>query len=229
MSDSHYPFIPYSVTTYPQEEMVSRSNEFFEWADLRRSVRDFSDKPVPKEIIENILKTANTAPSGAHKQPWTFVVIDNPELKSKIRKAAETEEKESYEGRMSEEWLQDLAPLGTTWQKPFIDTVPYLIVVFEQIYGLDSTTNEKSKHYYVKESVGIAVGFLILAIRNAGLVTLTHTPSPMNFLREILNRPKNERAFVLLPVGYPAEDTKVPEIKRKELDQIIQWNDRGNK
>lgn len=225
MSDSPYPFIPYSIKTYTKKEMVTKSEEFFQWADLRRSVRDFSDKPFPKEIIENFIKAANTAPSGAHKQPWTFVVVDNAELKRKIRIAAEKEEKESYEGRMTEEWLRDLAPLGTTWKKPFIETVPYLIVVFEQIYGLDPISNEKSKNYYVKESVGIAVGFLILAIRNAGLVTLTHTPSPMNFLREILNRPKNERAYVLLPVGYPAEDAKVPDLKRKELNQIIQWND----
>ena len=224
MSNSPYPFIPYSIKTYSLEEMKQKASEFYEWANERRSVRDFSDKTFPKEIIENLIKTANTAPSGAHKQPWTFVIIDNPDLKHKIRIAAEKEEKKSYESRMSEEWLKDLAPIGTSWRKPFLETVPYIIVVFEQTYGWNVEKKAKSKHYYVKESVGIAVGFLILAIRNAGLVTLTHTPSPMNFLRDILGRPKNERPYVLLPVGYPGESATVPDLKRKKLHEIIQWN-----
>ena len=224
MANSPYPFIPYSIKTYPLEEMRQKVSKFYKWADERRSVRDFSDKAIPREIIENLIKTANTAPSGAHKQPWTFVVVDNPDLKRKIRIAAEKEEKKSYDSRMSEEWLRDLAPIGTTWRKPFIETVPYIIVVFEQFYGWDPKKEVKSKHYYVKESVGIAVGFLILAIRNAGLVTLTHTPSPMNFLRDILGRPKNERPYVLLPVGYPSDLACVPDLRRKNLNEILQWN-----
>lgn len=225
MAKKTLPFIRYRPESYPEPEMLEKSRNFYQWADKRRSVRDFSDKPVCREVIENVIRTASSAPSGAHKQPWTFVVVDNPILKSKIRQAAEKEEKISYESRMSEEWLQDLAPLGTTWKKPFLEIAPYLIIVFEQMYGWNPVSKTKSKHYYVKESVGIAVGFLILAIRNVGLVTLTHTPSPMNFLREILHRPKNERAYVLLPVGYPAENTTVPDLKRKDLEDVVQWND----
>lgn len=185
----------------------------------RRSVRDFSDRPVAKELIEKIINTASSAPSGANKQPWTFCAISDPELKSKIRLAAEREEKLSYDGRMSQEWLEDLAPLGTDWRKPFLEVAPWLIVVFKQAYGF-AEDGGKRQHYYVNESVGIACGLLIAAIHEAGLVTLTHTPSPMGFLKEILNRPDNERPFLLLPVGYPEEGALVPAIGRKSLEQV---------
>jgi nitroreductase len=183
--------------------------------DSRRSVRAFSDSPISRKIIEDIILTASTAPSGAHKQPWTFCVVENPDIKKQIRAAAEEEERRSYTERMSNEWLNDLKPLGTDWQKSFLETAPYLIVLFSQ-----STGSDKQKHYYVQESVGIAAGFLIAAIHQAGLVTLTHTPSPMNFLKKILNRPDNERPFLLLPVGYPANEVYVPDISRKTLDEV---------
>lgn len=222
---SMYTPIPFKFQRMPESVMLQRASEFYETMNRRRSIRFFSDDPVPRACIEYAIRTANTAPSGAHKQPWTFVVIDNPELKKQIRAAAEKEEFISYEGgRMTTEWLDALAPLGTDWQKPFLETAPYIIVCFRQNYALD--TNEKHiSHYYVHESVGIACGLLIAAIHTMGLVTLTHTPSPMNFLSKILNRPENEKPFILFPVGYPAKDATVPDLKRKSLDQIIQWND----
>ena len=192
-------------------------------AKSRRSVRDFLDKPVPREIIENIIRAAGTAPSGANKQPWTFVIVSDPDLKHKIRIAAESEEREFYEHKISDEWREDLAPLGTTWKKAFLEKVPYLIVVFQQKYRLDRY-NKKRKNYYVNKSVGIAVGILIMAIHNAGLATLTHTPISMNFLQNLLRRPKNEKAFVIMPVGYPKEELTVPDIKRKTLSEIIVWS-----
>jgi len=201
-----------------EAQLIENSKNYFQSMDKRRSVRDYSDKNVPKEVIEHIIKTASTAPSGAHKQPWTFCVVSNPETKKKIREAAEAEEKESYENRMSERWLKDLEPIGTDWQKPFIETVPYLIIVFKKVY--DEEEGQKKTNYYVNESVGIACGFLISAIHQAGLATLTHTPSPMNFLSEILERPKNERPYLLLPVGYPDEETYVPDIERKSLEEV---------
>ena len=212
-------FIPYEGVSYSPEETEERSRAYYEYMDKRRTVREFSDKPVAKEIIENILMTASSAPSGAHKQPWTFCVIGNAELKAKIKVAAEKEEYDSYNGRMSEEWLEALAPFGTDWNKPFLEIAPYLIIVFKKAYDLKDGI--KSKNYYVNESVGIAVGFLLSAIHNAGLVSLTHTPSPMNFLQKILNRPSNERAFLLIPVGYPAEEIKVPNIERKKAEDVI--------
>ena len=212
-------FIPYEGITYSPKETKERSQAYYEYMDKRRTVREFSDKPIAKEIIENILMTASSAPSGAHKQPWTFCVISNADLKAKIKVAAEQEEYESYNGRMSEEWLAALAPFGTDWHKPFLEIAPYLIIVFKKAYDLEDGV--KSKNYYVNESVGIAVGFLLSAIHNAGLVSLTHTPSPMNFLQKILNRPANERAFLLIPVGYPAEEIKVPNIERKTADDVI--------
>lgn len=220
-----YPFIPFEPETYPEEEMIQKSQKFYEWAKKRRSIREFSDKPVSREIIENIILTAGSAPNGANKQPWTFAVVSDPEVKHKIRVAAEIEEKELYLHKISDEWRRDLAPLGTDWHKPFIDIAPYLIIVFKQNYYYDPETKQQGKHYYVNESVGIAVGMLIMAIHNAGLVTLTHTPSPMGFLGEILERPKNEKAFVLLPVGYPAENVTVP-LKatiKKSLSDIMIW------
>lgn len=212
-------FIPYNRDTYTAEEMTNRSREFREWLDKRRTVRTFSDKAVPKEVMENIIMSASSAPSGAHKQPWTFCVIGNAELKSIIRKAAEEEEHTNYHGRMSEEWLEDLQAFATDWNKPFIDIAPWVIVIFRKIYDVDEDGSRKT-NYYVTESVGIATGFLLTAIHQAGLVALTHTPSPMNFLGKILKRPKNEKPFLLIPVGYLAENTEVPDLKRKELEEV---------
>ena len=211
--------IAYKGNDFSEEEMLKRSFDFYHELDQRRSVRHFSDKNVPEKVIENIIKTAGTAPSGAHKQPWKFCMVSNPELKSRIRQAAEKEEEENYKSRMSERWLKDLAPLGTDTNKEFLEIAPWLIVVFKEVYDFDES-GEKQNNYYVNESVGIACGMLIAAIHNAGLVTLTHTPSPMNFLAELLERPKNERAFLLLPVGYAAKDAFVPDIHRKEFNEI---------
>ena len=200
-------------------EQLRRSRDYTERMLTRRTVRDFSSRTVPYELIENALKVAGSAPSGANQQPWTFVVVSNPAIKREIRIAAEAEEKDSYQRRMSREWLDALAHLGTDWRKPHIEEAPYLIVVFRQAYGvaLDQASGEERrlKHYYSEESVGIAVGFLLSALHISGLATLTHTPSPMQFLREILERPPNERPYVLIPVGYPAEDATVPVIEKK--------------
>lgn len=212
----------YESGALSEEELLNTSAQFFKHLDKRRSVRDFSEKEVPREVIENIIKTASTAPSGAHKQPWTFCAISNSVLKSKIREAAEVEEQENYSGRMSESWLRDLAPLGTTMEKPFLEEAPWLIVVFKRVYELDEL-GAKHNNYYVNESVGIACGMLITAIHNAGLVTLTHTPSPMNFLTKVLERPSNERAYLLLPVGYAKDPAYVPDIQRKDLDEISKF------
>ncbi|NJN42846.1 MAG: nitroreductase family protein, partial [Flammeovirgaceae bacterium] len=179
----------------------------------------FSDQPIPKEVINNLILTASTAPSGAHKQPWTFCVVSNPEIKSQIRKAAEEEEYESYNKRMPPEWLDDLRPLQTDWHKPFLEIAPYLIVVFKRLYEF-APDGSKKNNYYVNESVGLACGFLLAAIHHAGLVALTHTPSPMKFLTDILDRPENEKPFLLIPVGYPADETYVPELFRKDLSKI---------
>lgn len=217
-----YPHIPYSRPLFSEEEMKERACGYYEELRLRRSVRDFSAKPVPKSVIETLIRTASTAPSGANKQPWTFCVVSNLEMKRQIRIQAEEEEYKSYNGRMSEEWLQDLAPLGTDWQKPFLETAPYLIVVFKKSYDLDDAGQKKS-NYYVSESVGLACGFLLTAIHQAGLVALTHTPSPMDFLTQLLKRPTNERPFLLIPVGYAAEGAQVPDISRKELSEVSVW------
>lgn len=215
-----FPFVHYTKQTFEQEEMIERSKQFLDWYDSRRTVRDFSNKPVPKEVIENIILSASTAPSGAHKQPWSFCAIgNNSELRNKIRAAAEQEEYDSYNGRMPEEWLKDLLPLQTDWHKEFLEIAPWLIVVFKHSYGLDEK-GQKTTNYYVQESVGLACGFLLSAIHNAGLVALTHTPSPMNFLAKILNRPENEKPFLLIPVGYPADECYVPKLERKNLEQI---------
>ena len=197
-----------------------RSRSFLAKLRRRRSVRAFSTEPVPYELVECAVATAGTAPSGAHQQPWTFVVVNDFDVKRRIRGAAEEEERRSYESRMPNDWLEALRPLGTDWRKPHIEDAPYLVVVFEHAYGLreDGT---KVKHYYVKESVGIAVGLLLASLHRAGLATLTHTPSPMGFLREILERPENERPYVLIPVGYPAEGCVVPDLERKPLDEIL--------
>ena len=209
----------YQKYRFEEDEMKDKSHDFYQWLDERRSVRTYSDKDIPKEVIENIILSASTAPSGAHKQPWTFCAISNPELKKQIRIAAEKEEKESYESRMSERWKKDLAPLGTDMHKPFLETAPWLIIAFKKVYDLGED-GEKNNNYYVNESVGIACGMLISAIHNAGLVTLTHTPSPMNFLAKLLNRPANERAYILFPVGHAADEVYVPDIERKGLGEV---------
>jgi nitroreductase len=211
--------ISFEAEIFSENELIKKTKTFHNWLDKRRSVRDFSEKIIPKEVIENLIKSASTAPSGAHKQPWTFCAISNPMLKSKIRKEAEIEEKESYENRMSERWKKDLEPLATDMNKPFLEVAPWLIIAFKKVYEFGEN-GEKYNNYYVNESIGIACGMLISAIHNAGLVTLTHTPSPMNFLTKTLNRPSNERAFLLLPVGYPKFPTYVPDLKRKELDEV---------
>jgi len=216
-----FPFIPHSRPILSDEELIANANKFYQDLDTRRTIRHFSKQPVPKQVIETIIKTASTAPSGAHKQPWTFAVISSPEMKKKIRVAAEKEEQENYSGRMSEEWLRDLAPLGTDEHKPFLEDAPYLIVVFKKAYDIHE--EGKRKNYYVNESVGLAAGFLLAAIHQAGLCSLTHTPSPMNFLEQILERPKNERAVLLIPVGYPADNAEVPDIHRKGLEEVSAW------
>jgi len=200
-------------------DMIEYSRSFLENIIQRRTVRDFSDKPVPIEIIENAIKSASSAPSGANKQPWHFVIVKDPVLKKEIRIAAEKEEKEFYEHRASDDWLEDLNQFGTDWHKPFLEIAPYLIVVFKQSYDLGK--RGKRKNYYVNESVGIASGFLLTALHNAGLATLTHTPSPMGFLEKILKRPKNEKAVLLIPVGYPAENAKVPDLKKKSFQEVV--------
>ncbi|HNP08714.1 MAG TPA: nitroreductase family protein [Cyclobacteriaceae bacterium] len=217
-----YEFIEYHHESYSEKETVKRSQSFYQWMDERRTVRDFSDKPIPKEVIDNIILTASTAPSGAHKQPWTFCVVSDPAIKSQIRKAAEEEEFESYNSRMPPEWLEDLKPLQTDWHKPFLEVAPYLIIVFKKTYDL-SPEGVKKTNYYVAESVGLACGFLLTAIHHAGLVALTHTPSPMNFLTKLLKRPENERPFLLIPVGYSTEETYVPHLKRKPLEDIATY------
>ncbi len=208
-----------SYKEYPPDEMRRRALEFRADLERRRSVRQFSDRPVPREVIEECLRAAGSAPSGANLQPWHFVVVSDPEVKRRIRKGAEVEEHEFYHGRAPQEWLDALAPLGTDERKPFLEQAPYLIVVFVQRYGV-TAEGRQYKHYYAQESVGLATGFLIAAIHNAGLASLTHTPSPMGFLNEILDRPESERPFLILVVGYPASDARVPDIARKTLEEI---------
>lgn len=213
-------FIPFEKQDFTENEMIQRSSDYFEYANKRRSLREFSDKAVPMEVIENIIKTASTAPSGAHKQPWTFCVIQDQEMKEKLREAAEEEEKINYNGRMSEGWIEDLKVFATNEVKEFLTTAPYLIVVCKKTYDIEDDGG-KAKNYYVNESVGLAAGMLLSAIHNAGLVSLTHTPSPMGFLTKILNRPENEKPFLLIPVGYPAENAHVPDLERKNLEDIM--------
>ncbi len=213
-------FVPLqSYTEYSEQEMISRADDFYNQLKRRRTVREFSDRPVPKEVIEKCLLAAGTAPNGANKQPWHFVVVSDPGIKKKIREAAEKEEHEFYHRRAPEDWLADLEKFGTDERKPFLETAPCLIGIFAQSYGIDADGN-KDKHYYVKESVGIATGMLITALHHAGLATLTHTPSPMGFMNEIMGRPSHEKAFLLLVVGYPAEDARVPVIQKKPLEEI---------
>ncbi len=221
-------FLPYRPERLDPEQAFQRGEAFLEDMDGRRSVRHFSDEPVPRRLIETAIRAASTAPSGAHKQPWTFVAVSDPDIKREIRIAAECEEYQSYEGgRMPAQWKDDLKPMGTNWQKPFLETVPWLVVVFEQTYGIDPEGN-RLKHYYVKESVGLACGLFITALHRMGLATLTHTPSPMTFLRTILGRPNHERPYILFPIGYPASDAQVPALTRKPLEQVAIWFDRDD-
>lgn len=218
-----YSHVQYQRECYDLSEAENRAQQYYEWLDSRRTVRDISNRPVSKAIIQNLIMAGSTAPSGAHKQPWTFCAVSNKEIKSAIREAAEKEEYDSYHGRMSERWLQDLKPIGTDWSKPFLEEAPWLIIVFKRVFEM--IDDEKRNNYYVNESVGIACGMVISAIHNAGLVTLTHTPSPMNFLTKILKRPENERPYLLLPVGYPKEEVYVPDIHRKSLEEVAVFYD----
>jgi nitroreductase len=217
-----YPFVAYSKERFNEAATIQRSKDWYRWMDTRRTVRDFSAEPVAEQVIKNIILTASTAPSGAHKQPWTFCAVSNPEIKKQIRSEAEKEEYESYNGRMPAEWLADLKPLQTDWRKEFLEIAPWLIIVFKKSYEL-KPDGRKSNVYYASESCGIACGFLLAAIHHAGLAALTHTPSPMNFLNKILNRPENEKPFLLIPVGHPAEECWVPDLTRKDLNEVSEW------
>ena len=212
-------FVRYTRRSPDAGEALARAAAFRRDLGARRSVRAFSAEPVPRAVIEEVIAAAATAPSGAHKQPWTFCAVSDPALKRRIREAAEREEYEGYHGRMSEEWLADLRPIGTDWRKPFLEVAPWLVVVFRQAHGLNPD-GSRAKHYYVNESVGIASGFLLAAVHAAGLAALTHTPSPMNFLTELLGRPAHERPYLLIPIGYPAADAEVPDFARKALDEV---------
>lgn len=214
-----YDFIKYDYEKVNREEMEQRSSSFKALMNERRSIRDYSSNEVSLKAIQNAIMTACSAPSGANKQPWSFCLISNPALKAQIRKRAEEEERKSYENRMSEQWLKDLEPLGTDHNKPFLEEAPYLIVLFKKPFEI--VDGKQVPNYYVNESVGIAAGILIAALQNAGLVTLTHTPSPMNFLKDLLKRPDNERAYLLLPVGYPKDGAKVPVINRKQQEEVM--------
>lgn len=219
MASEEYPQRTLAFTYQPQAEVLRRAEELNALLQERRSVRAISDRPVPKTVIEQLIRIAGSAPSGANKQPWTFCAVSDPELKSRIRAAAEEEERESYDHRMNEEWLEDLRPIGTDWNKPFIETAPWIIVVMRKAWDLRED-GSRGQTYYSQESVGIATGFLLSAIHQVGLVALTHTPSPMTFLQELLQRPANERAYMLIPVGYPEEGATVPDIQRYPLDRI---------
>ncbi len=228
MAATAYKPTPYEFEPLNAKTSVRRGREFFDLMNRRRSVRDFSTEAPPRECVELAIKTAASAPSGAHHQPWRFVLIDDPDLKKAIREAAEEEERENYDNRFPPEWLQALAPLGTTGDKPFLEDAPYLVVVFKESYGV-SEESDKITNYYVNESVGIACGMFIAALHTMGLVTLTHTPSPVGFLSQLLNRPPNEKPYILFPVGYPAEDAMVPDLKRKSFSEVVQLNDGKNK
>lgn len=217
--------VPHEFQRYDESEMERRSAELLEALSRRRSVRAFSSEAVPRVLIENAIESASSAPSGAHRQPWKFVVVDDPAIKSEIRVAAEAEERRNYEGRMPREWLDALEPLGTDIDKPYLERAPFLVILFAESHLIDEN-GEKRRNYYVSESVGIAAGFFIAALHLVGLATLTHTPSPMGFLRDILGRPRNERPYLLFPVGYPEKGCNVPQIERKPLDAVIDWNRR---
>ena len=223
MSDSD--FVSLDFQRLDPAEMIARSREFADDLARRRSVRHFKSDPVPGQVLEDCIRCAGTAPSGAHQQPWTFVVVSDPELKRKIRAAAEEEERVNYGGRLNAEWLAALAPLGTDANKEFLEVAPALIVLFRKAHGVDA--GSKVQYYYTHESIGIALGFLLAALHRSGLATLTHTPSPMKFLEGILGRPSNERAYMLIPVGYPTDDCEVPDLVRKPLSEIREWHGPG--
>ena len=222
MPETTHPFRPLEHVRLPAEEMLARARAFHAEMERRRSTRAFSPEPVPRELLELAIRTASTAPSGAHQQPWTFVVVADPELKRRIREAAEAEERINYAGRMPPEWIEALAPLGTDFEKRHITDAPYVVVLFRQAYGV-RPDGRRVTHYYTTESCGIAAGLFIAAVHRMGLATLTHTPSPMGFLRELLRRPENEKPFLLLPVGYPAADARVPDLRRKPLEEVSVW------
>lgn len=218
MKDLEHGFEPFEPLGFSEAETAQRAEAFYTWMNKRRTVRQFSCKAVPRSVIENIIRTASTAPSGAHQQPWVFCAVSSPGLKSKIREAAEREEYENYHGRMSERWLKDLEALGTNHVKPFLEEAPWLLIVMKRSYEV--VQGQKKNNYYTTESVGIATGLLLAAIHNAGLVALTHTPSPMNFLQKLLQRPANEKPFLLIPVGYAAAGAEVPQLRRKTLEEV---------
>ncbi len=223
MAATSYKPIPYESEILEPAEMVRRGGQFYDLMTRRRSVRDFSTEAPPRECVELAIRTAASAPSGAHRQPWKFVIIDDPALKKAIREGAEEEERENYDNRFPPEWLEALAALGTSGDKPFLEEAPYLVVVFKESFGVDDAGG-KITNYYVNESVGIACGMFIAALHNMGLVTLTHTPSPMGFLSQLLNRPPNEKPYILFPVGYPSAEAKVPDLKRKSFEDVVQMN-----
>ena len=214
-------FISYQRPIIAPSEMLEKASSFHSFMEERRTLREFSEREISKEIMEEILMAASTAPSGAHKQPWVFCAVSDPKIKTQIREAAEKEEYTNYHGRMSEEWVDDLKPFSTNWNKPFLEKDPWLIIVMKKAYDFEG--EEKKNNYYVTESVGLAAGFLLTAIHNAGLVALTHTPSPMNFLTKVLERPANERPFLLIPVGYPTENAEVPNLTRKSAEEVIAY------
>lgn len=234
MSNDDYPysvegdFVPYEQPQLTEDEMRGRANAFENLMVRRRSVRTFSSSDVPRDLVETAVRTAGTAPSGAHQQPWTFVLVGDPQTKRRIRLAAEEEERTNYlDGRMPDDWREEIARLGTSWQKPYLEAVPWIVVLFEQRYGINADGTRR-KHYYVKESVGIAAGIFVAALHNMGLGTLTHTPSPMAFLTKLLDRPSNERPFILFPIGYPEPGSVVPKLERKPLDGIlVEYHDRA--
>ncbi|MGB9357165.1 MAG: nitroreductase family protein [Acidimicrobiia bacterium] len=227
MKQDHYPyttkgeFTPYGAPRLAEDEMRERGIAFYDAMSQRRSIRTFSADPVPRDLLETAIRTAGTAPSGAHQQPWTFVMVGDPAIKHRIRLAAEEEERTNYlDGRMPDDWKEEIARLGTSWQKPYLEHAPWIVILFEQRYAIDAD-GERRKHYYVKESVGIAAGMFIASLHTMGLATLTHTPSPMAFLTKLLERPANERPFILFPIGYPERDSVVPQLERKPLDEIL--------
>lgn len=221
MDHSTPSFLPYQGLQYSPQEQEIRASEFLEFMQKRRSVRQFSNRAIDKALITSLLQTAASAPSGANRQPYTFCAVSSAKIKKKIREAAEKEEFINYHGRMDEQWMDDLKPLGTDWHKPYLETAPWLIVVFRKSFELEESG--KHQNYYVHESVGIACGFLLTAIHHAGLVTLTHTPSPMHFLHRILKRPENEKPYLIIPIGYPAENAQVPCLSKKEPEAYISW------
>ena len=222
-AEAPHAFVPYAPESFDEETTLARASDFWNWMEGRRTVREFDgSRDVSQEVMEQILEVAGSAPSGAHKQPWTYVAIRTDALKAKVREATEAQEKEFYENVITPEWRADLEPLGTDFEKSHLTDAPWIIVVFAQDYAIDEN-GDKKKHYYVNESVGISVGFFLAAVRQAGLVSLTHTPSPMTYLRDLLGRPKNERTFLVLPVGYAAEDCEVPDLERKPLEEFVTW------